>query len=121
MARSWRTAPKPIKLWIALSAAILLVIAMPGLPTLGGPKDTVVGVAWGVLWAVLLLRGSRAAWWILAVMSAVGVLGLLPVAAAGDPPPAGVVVFGALYAASVAALFAPSARAWVGVTRRERS
>jgi hypothetical protein len=112
---SWKRAPATVWIFVALMLATLAVAALPGDPTI----ESWPWVAFfTVLWTVLLLARSAIGWWIITGLYAL--FALVMVAATVWPWDAGLAGSIALTFASLAALLAPSTRAWVGVGARRR-
>jgi hypothetical protein len=106
--------PWTIWAFIAAMIATLVVAALPGDFSMGNPT---FAVALTLLWSVLLIRRSRAAWAILVVLYGLSALSLA--AFAVWPWSAGLAVVFALIGASLATLLARPTRRWVGRARLE--
>jgi hypothetical protein len=109
---NWKNAPATVWLFIALMLATLVVAALPGDPT---DQNWPVALFFTALWSFLLLRGSRAGWWIVTVLYAITTLLLTGMTV--WPWDATLAVTIVLVIASLATLLMPQTRAWVGVGR----
>ena len=111
MLARWSDAPMSVKAWILLSALLLGVIALPGLPDFSG--SPLAALAWFALWSVLLLRRSAVAWWIVVLTSGFALAATVLGEPAGETPSLGLIAFAGLLAASFVALVMRPTRRWV--------